>query len=239
MYPSRPVWPLLALVCLIASCAKPTRAPPPREQVPALEAVDTRGADMYAVSSQASELHILVYRGGTLARLGHNHVVSSVSIEGRVWLHPQFERSGFELTVPVQSLVVDDPEARQAQGEDFPPGIAPKDIEGTRKNMLGPEVLEAERYPTVTLRSAKVSGSLEAPRITARITIKGVSRDLDVPVQIAVEDSTLNARGAFDILQTQFGMTPFSIALGALAVQDRLRVEFDIVAMRADANADE
>ncbi len=39
-------------------------------------------------------------------------------------------------------------------------------------------------------------------------------------------------RGELDLLQTQFGMKPFSIALGALEVQDRLHLEFTIEAER-------
>lgn len=175
-------------------------------------------------------MHIHVFRGGTLARLGHNHVITSQSVTGRVWLHPQFTASGFELSFPVADLVVDDPKARQAAGSEFPPEIPAADKEGTKKNMLRLEVLDAERHPRVTIRSASISGSLQSPRITARITIKDVSRDVVVPASVAVNGKRLTARGEFEIRQTEFGMKPFSVALGALAVQDQLRVRFDLVA---------
>ncbi|MBM0104470.1 YceI family protein [Steroidobacter sp. S1-65] len=177
-------------------------------------------------------MHIHVFRGGTLARLGHNHVITSRSVTGRAWLHPRFTASGFELSFPVAELVVDDPQARQAAGSDFPPEIPTADQEGTKKNMLRPEVLDAQKYPKVTFRSASISGSLQAPRITARITIKDVSREVVVPASIALNGKRLTARGELEILQTEFGMKPFSVALGALAVQDRLRVRFDLVAVK-------
>jgi polyisoprenoid-binding protein YceI len=223
---------LLALVfaCLVASCARPVRAPGPIPSIPPEPAADTRGAQVYTVSSDASRLHILVYRGGKLARLGHNHVVTSRSISGRAWLHPEFERSGFELTVPVQSLIVDDPEDRRAHGADFPLGISQKDIEGTKRNMLRPEVLDGERYPTISIKCAEVKGTRDSPTVTARITIKEGTRDISVPVQIAIDGARLTATGEFDILQTDFGMKPFSVVLGALEVQDRLHLEFSIVA---------
>jgi polyisoprenoid-binding protein YceI len=220
---------LLAL--LLASCAQPVRAPSPSTSTP-VPASDVEGADVYAISPEDSQLHILVYRGGKLARFGHNHVVASKAISGRAWLHPRFERSGFELSIPVQSLIVDDPQARQAEGVDFPPGISAKDVEGTRRNMLREEVLDAERFPNLSLRSVNVAGSLQSPQITARITIKDVSRDIEVPAQLAIERGQLTARGELDILQTDFGIKPFSMGLGALEVQDRLHLKFVLVARR-------
>jgi polyisoprenoid-binding protein YceI len=78
--------------------------------------------------------------------------------------------------------------------------------------------------------STKVGGTLQAPLVTARITIKDVSREVQVPVKLAVEGAKLTANGEFDILQTEFGIKPFSVALGALEVQDKLHVEFSIIA---------
>jgi polyisoprenoid-binding protein YceI len=189
-----------------------------------------RGAAVYEVSPQSSQLAIYVFRGGKFSRLGHNHVMTSRDLTGRAWVHPQFARSGFELSFPVAQLVVDDAEARRAAGADFPPDIPQSDKDGTRKNMLKPEVLDAERYPQVQLRSAKVGGTMEAPQVTAQITIKDQSREVEVPVKLAVTGEQLTASGEFDILQTEFGMKPFSVALGALEVQDRLHIKFKIVA---------
>lgn len=189
-----------------------------------------RGAAVYEVSAAKSEVHILVYRGGALSRLGHDHVVTSRALSGRVWLHPDFPSSGFELSFPVNELIVDDPQSRHAVGGDFPPDIPPADKEGTHRNMLRPEVLDAQRYPHVSLRSTEVTGSFQFPRLTARVTIKDASRDIEIPATLALEGTQLTASGEFDVVQTQFGIKPFSIALGALEVQDRLHVRFSIVA---------
>jgi polyisoprenoid-binding protein YceI len=227
---------LIGLSLLLAACPRPVRPPPPREAVPPAPtlpgpaAPDLRGATVYEVSSQSSQLAIHVFRGGRFSKLGHNHVMSSQNLTGRVWVNPQFARSGFELSFPVAQLVVDDADARRSAGSDFPPDIPQSDKDGTRKNMLKPEVLDGEHYPDVKLRSAKVGGTLEAPQVTAHITIKETSRDVDVPVKIEMAGAKLTASGEFDILQTQFGMKPFSVALGALEVQDKLHIKFKVVA---------
>jgi polyisoprenoid-binding protein YceI len=96
--------------------------------------------------------------------------------------------------------------------------------------MLRAELLDGERYPRVQVKSAKLGGSLQAPQVTARITIKEASRDVGVPVVAAVNGDRLTASGEFEILQTDFGIKPFSVALGALEVKDRLLVRFKLVA---------
>ena len=222
---------LIGLSLLLAACPRPLRPPAPTPtEPPAPAAPDTRGATVYEVSSQSSQLAIYVFRGGKFSKLGHNHVMTSRDLTGRAWVHPQFARSGFELSFPVAQLVVDDAESRRAAGADFPPDIPQSDKDGTRKNMLKPEVLDGEHYAQVKLRSAKVGGTMEAPQVTAQITIKETSRDVEVPVKLAVVGEQLTASGEFDVLQTEFGIKPFSVALGALEVQDRLHIKFKIVA---------
>lgn len=231
---------VLLLLCLgLTACPRPVQPPAPAPSVPPpptptepAPPTPEAGATIYQIDPQASTLHIHVFRGGTFARLGHNHVVSSKSVSGRVWMRPQFSASGFELSFPVADLIVDDPEARQAAGSDFPPGISDADKEGTRKNMLRKEVLDAENYPKVTVKSASLSGSIQAPQITARITIKDATREVNVPTTIVVNGARLTASGEFEIRQTEFGMKPFSVALGALEVQDQLRVRFNLVAVK-------
>jgi polyisoprenoid-binding protein YceI len=221
---------LICLSLLLAACPRPVRPPAPAPTVPPTPAADTRGATVYQVDPRSSQLSILVFRGGKFSRLGHNHVMTSQDVSGRVWVHPEFPRSGFELSFPVAQLVVDDVEARRAAGGDFPPDIPQSDKDGTRKNMLKPEVLDGEHYPQVRLQAAKVGGTLQAPQVTARITIKDATREVEVPVQVAIEGAKLSASGEFDILQTEFGIKPFSVALGALEVQDKLHIKFKIVA---------
>lgn len=213
----------------LAGCPRPVRPPP--VEPPLAPAPDMRGAAIYQVQSQECDVQILVYRGGALARLGHNHVMTAQGVGGRVWLHPQFERSGFELSVPVKELVVDDPASRRAAGSAFPADIPQADKDATRRNMLRAQVLDAEAYPEITLTAARVAGTTEASELTVRITIKGVSEEVQVPATLDIEGGRLIAQGEFDVLQSQFGIEPFSVALGALQVQDRVHIRFRIVAL--------
>jgi hypothetical protein len=53
-------------------------------------------------------------------------------------------------------------------------------------------------------------------------------------MSLSLEGRQLQASGEFDILQSDFGITPFSVALGALQVQDRLHVTYRVVARRRE-----
>lgn len=231
---------VLLLLCMgLTACPRPVQPPAPTPSVPPQPAPTEQspsapeaGAAIYEIDPQASALDIHVFRAGTFARLGHNHVVSSRSVTGRVWMRPQLSASGFELSFPVADLIVDDPDARRAAGSDFPPDVPAGDKEGTRKNMLRKEVLDAENYPKVTVKSATLAGSLQAPQITARITIKDATKEVTVPTSVVVNGARLTAKGEFEIRQTDFGMKPFSVALGALEVQDQLRIRFNLVAVK-------
>ena len=68
---------------------------------------------VYRVDEHQSELRILVYRAGPLARLGHNHVIVNHAIRGAVSLADVAGESGFQLSVPVAGFVVDDREVRK------------------------------------------------------------------------------------------------------------------------------
>jgi hypothetical protein len=91
----------------------------------------------YIVDGGASDLHWLVYKAGTLARLGHNHTIAVGDLRGSVWKNDaDLAASRFELEFSVATLVIDDPALRGTLGEDFASVPTANDIAGTRTNML-------------------------------------------------------------------------------------------------------
>lgn len=206
--------------------AEPVPVPPP----PAAMAEDAvpAGARVYEIDPDASVVTLRVYRAGPFARLGHNHVITSTGESGMAWVAAEPGQSGFVVRVPVAGLEVDDPAARAAAGQDFP-GEVPADArEGTRRNMLRPEVLDGDRYPEIVVRAAALGGTWESPVAEVRITLRSETRPLSVPLAIEVQGNALVARGSFQVLQSEFGITPFSVAGGAIQVADPVEVAFEI-----------
>lgn len=219
----------LGALLLAAACSPVKRAPPPAG-VPAAPPLAAAGEVHYRIDAARSDVRILAYRSGALASLGHNHVLLARSLSGDVFLPADPARAHFEVMLPVAELVVDEPAARAAEGTDFASEPSAADIEGTRRHMLGEGQLDAASYPRIVLSG---TGARSADGLLARTTLRVRDRSLaqDVPLTVTVENGVLTAQGGFTVLQSALGLTPFSVALGALKVRDDLAVRFRLVAL--------
>lgn len=212
------------LVCLSACAAPPRPEAPPPGPPPRTPAV------VYEITE--SDVAVRVYRDGPLAGLGHNHVIASTALGGRVELREPLSRSTLELSLPLEELVVDEAARRLVAGTDFPDNLTEADRAATRRNMLGPALLDAARFPVLRLTSVATEGAAGAFRVTARADLAGRSREIVVPVVIELGDGVLAARGEFTLTHADLGLVPFSVALGALRVRDDMLVSYRLVARR-------
>lgn len=216
----------------LAACGAPPirHAAPPIVGEPAVPA-----ARIYRIDASQSELRILVYRGGPLARFGHNHVMINHAISGSVEWGEEASASAFRFDVPAAGFVVDDPQARREEGDQFAGEIPDEAKAGTLRNMLGAAVLDADEYPMVTVRSVAASARPAAAgdgawSATVAISIAGHESTIDVPFTLAGDQDRLSASGSMELRQSALGLSPFSLMLGALKVEDALTIKFRIVA---------
>lgn len=227
---------LLACACALLAACTPF-APPPAASLPAAPvpapamqapAWQQQGVQVLHIVPQESLLTITVRRGGALARLGHDHVIASRSLQGVV--APAPGRAAFQFRLDEMS--VDEESLRQAAGLTTTPSADA--IAGTRHNMLV-RALEAERYPWVRI-DARRTGNKEV--LEADITLHGVTRTVQLPVRIeqAADGRRLQASGSLLLKQSDFGIVPFAVLGGAMAVQDQMELAFRITA-RQDVSA--
>ena len=213
------------LLVLLAGCATaPVRQPlvPPSELGEGwYQQAEASGRKVLRIDQQRSLIAITVRRAGSLARLGHDHVVASHGITG--YVAADEGRADFHFRL--DQLSVDEPELRLAARLDTQPSL--EAIDGTRRNMLT-KVLEAERFPLVLLHVERANAADATVRLS--ITLHGTVRTIDVPVQIAPSEGGIDASGTFGLLQSDFGITPMSVLGGAIAVQDRIELRFHIIA---------
>jgi polyisoprenoid-binding protein YceI len=220
----------LALLALVA-CSLPSRNPTPANAPAAAHA-----GTAYAVVGADSLISIVVYRAGALASVGHNHVVASHDLGGTVYVAADPLRSSFELHLPVATLTVDESQLRAEQASpDFPPDVSESAKEGTRHNMLGEALLDVAHSPQILLESQSLesNGGEHAVLAHVRSTVRGNVRSFSVPVDYRLDADTLTLTGDFPLRQSDLGLTPFSAMLGALQVQDEMRIRVRIVARAA------
>jgi hypothetical protein len=225
---------VLASVVLLGLAACQTR-PPVVEPAPSVTTVPETtaipaGASAYRIVAEDSLLQILVYRGGAMARLGHNHVIASHQLSGSVYVTGDFALSRFDAAFPVNELAIDEPAMREMAGADFPPGVPQSARDGTRNNMLSEALLDGAKYPMVRLRATEVVAAGDYFDVDVEITIKDRVRHVRVPTKITVKDGVISASGEFPLKQSELGLKPFSIAMGALVVIDEMRVRFNVIA---------
>lgn len=191
------------------------------------------GTQEYRVLPEESEIHILVFRAGALGRLGHNHVVTATNVTGAVSVGDTAGESAFELTLPVADLVVDDAQARAEAGSAFADDVSADDRDGTRRNMLGEELLGAAEYPEARVRSLRIAGDFDDMTATAEIDIKGGRHTVELPVNVIFYGDRLVASGRKTLAHADLGLSPFTGAFGMLRVADELTFRYRVVATRA------
>ena len=224
--------PVALLLIFLAPMLQSCQSPAPRDASVAvlapLEIAPT--ARRFRLRSDQSHLLVLVYRDGRLANLGHNHVISSDGLQGEIYFTDDLSNSAFEVRLPVTTMEVDLPQNRAEAGDDFPGELAPDAVSGTRANMLGDQQLDAEAWPEIILRSRRVRGTLPDIVVQVEVAVRSHVHAMEIPMRVVVSDEQITVTGRFQINQTDLGMEPFSVMMGALKVRDQLDIQFSLVA---------
>jgi hypothetical protein len=190
-------------------------------------------APRFLVDTEASEIRLLVYRAGPLARFGHNHVISG-GVRGEIRVGERADDSGFRLEIPVESFVVDPPAARAEEGEEFASDVSEQARQATRDNLLGKDVLDSASRPLIEIDSIALAGPRWNPTVLARATLRGAIRDLRFPAAVVQQGDVLTVVASFRIRQSDFELTPFTALGGAIQVRDVVDIRLRIVARRAN-----
>jgi polyisoprenoid-binding protein YceI len=220
---------VLVLALGLAACPRPQRAPPA-----APEAVTAAGV-AYRIDSVASTVEAHAFRDGPLAALGHNHVLRFPGLSGELVLPRDPTRVHGELSVAVDLVRIDEPDARRAAGSEFAGAVPAEAAAGTREHLLGASQLAALAHPAITASVTGASGGPDDYRLHLRLTVAGVASEQEFPVHVATSPGTLTADGELELSQRALGLTPYSAFLGALAVKDAIVLRYHLVARTAGA----
>ncbi len=193
------------LAVIVAMAGTPARGAAPRT---------------FQIDPARSRFVIDVGKAGLLSfAAGHAHEVETRAIEGSIQFDPQAPLAS---TVRIQI----DSASLRVTGKGEPPEDVPK----VQEIMLSERVLDVRRHPAIVWQSTAVARATAADTysVTGRLTLRGRTLSLAVPVKVEVAGDTLTATGRSTIKQTDYGITPVSVA-GVVKVKDELEISFTVV----------
>lgn len=174
--------------------------------------------------TRRSRLEVKVGKAGLLASLfGHEHRFKAVAFSGRVVYVPRDpSRSRVAISVRADSLDL----VSAADSVD-----RAKILETMRS-----KVLAVDRFPEISFVSREVKPGPNRLELVGDFTLVGVTRPLRVQAELEVTFSELTAAARFSLRQSDFGIKPYSTALGTIKVSDRLDFEVELSGVRGDAD---
>jgi polyisoprenoid-binding protein YceI len=162
-----------------------------------------------AIDPEKSVMTVHVFKAGLFSAFGHEHEVRAT-----------IEQGSFNEANPSVELTVDARKLRVVDKE-----ISEKDRAQVQQDMLGPKVLDSEKFAEIRFRSTSVDRLGEGQwLVTGDLTLHGQTR----PVKVNVEGENGRYKGTAELKQKDFGITPITVGGGAVKVKNELRVEFDI-----------
>jgi YceI-like domain len=222
----------IVVAALLAACASERSSPPVASARGPADfpngyylSLAEQGQPVFRIDPDRSLVVIEVRRAGSLAQLGHDHVVASHAVAG--YIAPDQGRA--DLYTALDALVVDEPALRDEAGFETQP--SPADVAATRRNMLG-KVLESDRHPFARIAVSGAAAGQRDQRLRVAVTLHGITRYVEAPVRLQIASEDAEVTGSFAVDQSQFGIVPFSILGGAIAVQDRVDIRFRLRAVR-------
>lgn len=173
----------------------------------------------YALDGGRLEVIVKYDRSAWVA--GHDHVLVSTGFRGSVTWDPEdVSACKVDITLPVQTLVVDPPGSRARNG--FEGETSDGDKKTIKKNALSKGQLNADAHPNITYTATKCSGSSGSVTVAGNLTIRGTTKPVQTTMTISADGSTFSAKGSFASTHTAYGFKPFSAALGAVRNDDKL-----------------
>jgi polyisoprenoid-binding protein YceI len=165
-------------------------------------------AQQREIDKARSTMTVRVAKTGMLSALGHDHEISAPIGSGAV----DTAVGHVDLHVHAAALRVADPNGSE------------KDRQEIQKNMVGPEVLDADRYPEISFRSKSAEKSGPGWTVAGELTLHGQTRL--ITLQVTERDG--HFVGSARLRQSEYGIKPIKVAGGTVRVKDEIRIDFDI-----------
>ncbi|MEZ5489721.1 MAG: YceI family protein [Gammaproteobacteria bacterium] len=188
------------------------------------------------LNSPESHFLITTDTAGLLGFAGHRHAILAAEWEAELILDPEnLAGSSIRISVQTDSLILDSERAYRLAG--FTKKIPPEEARlATLERIRGPDILNVTQNPTLRFVSADAEiMPTEEKGITAVMIAGDLQLRGDLSPAVPVELTVLVERridrivfdGAIEVLQSDFGIQPFSLA-GVVRVKDQIRLTWHL-----------
>jgi polyisoprenoid-binding protein YceI len=170
---------------------------------------DVDASAQKAIDTQRSVLTVRVYKAGMFSAFGHEHAIR-VPIQNGTF---DQEKGTVDFVVDARALRVLDSD------------VSDKDRAEIQSTMLGSKVLDSSQFHEIRFHSTEIRRTRENRwTVQGDLTLHGQTH----PVKVDVERQDGRYRGSARLRQSEFGITPVTVAGGTIKVKDEVRVEFEI-----------
>ena len=181
----------------------------------------------YEVDTGSSRVYALV---SAATRLGHSH-----GIEGRLASGSVTPGGTGTLVFDMTTFEADAPGPRQYVG--LEPKFSRSDAQKVNANMRGPAVLDVGQFPKAvfeitafTPQEGQPAGDPGRYQVEGQFTLHGATHGVHFPATIERTDQpgVYRLAGEFGVMQTQYGIQPFSALGGLVRIEDQLKIWGDL-----------
>jgi len=165
-----------------------------------------------AIDPEHSMITVHVGKSGIFRAFADNHEIRGSVKQGFV----DEDAHAVEILIDARRLRVIDPK------------LSPKDRADVQSRMFGADVLDVDRYPEIRFISTTAENSSNGWTVRGRLDLRGHTG----PVTATVTRENNHYRGTIRLKQTEFGITPITVAGGAVTVKDEVTIDFDIATHR-------
>lgn len=171
----------------------------------------------YVLGPESGQLLIRTSRTGLGARAGHDLTIEVTRWQAEVTVDSaDLAGSSVNLEVDADSF-----EVRKGTG-----GVKPlTDADRAEiKKTIREKILHTGQHPAITFRSTRVAGTPESFSVDGDLTITGRTQ----PVILHGQLTDGRVQGSAAVVQSQWGIRPYTAFFGALKLSDEVTIEFSI-----------
>ena len=162
------------------------------------------------VDAGRSSITVKVDKTGLFSAFAHNHTIQAPIASGKL----DTEKRTATLTFNAKEMKVLDEGVKDSERADID------------QTMKSDKVLDVQRFPEIRFVSTTITAQ-DGGRFQVRgdLTLHGTTRPVEFPLSFAKDRYS----GSVKIKQTDFGITPVTIAGGTVKVKDVIELVFEIV----------